>query len=237
MQLTSPHVRHLFWCIQSPSLARLNNIPSWEIDLNEQLKTWFTQLDQNPDQLQNYLNHHEHKLLGTYFECLFQFFFKHAPNWQLVAHNIQIIEDKQTLGELDIIAHHQANNRAKEEYHLELAVKFYLQHPDHTGLEANHWLGPQSRDRLDLKLNKLSQKQFPFLAHQSVKDALEKKGLPLPSQQRLILKGYLFSRWGQKSILPDQVNKRCLTGQWIHQSEIGRLTEKHAHWLLSLIHI
>ncbi len=227
-QLTDPCVRQLFWCLFSPQLAQVSNTTTFTLDLNPNMKHWFLALEQDSQPLHDYLEQRNHRLLGSYFECLWQFFFQFNPDWQLLAHNVQVIENKQTLGELDILANHQQTKAI----HLELAVKFYLQHPLHDGSLSRHWLGPQCRDRLDIKLGKLNDKQFPFLRHPAAMNTLIERQLPVPSQQGLVLKGYLFHQWQQAYTLPTQVNKQCLMGQWLHQSNIKQLVKGHQKWLV-----
>ncbi|MEH6344216.1 MAG: DUF1853 family protein [Bermanella sp.] len=227
-QLSTPRVRHLLWSVLSPDLAYAKSIASLNVSLDGPLREWFISLDQNPSLLNTYLATSKHRLLGIYFESLWQFFLKNAPCWQLKAHNIQIIQDKKTLGELDILAEHIGS----QGYHLELAVKFYLQHPSHTGGLCQHWLGPQCRDRLDLKLNKLNNQQFPIINHPQTQAILAQRGISPPASQALILKGYLFSKWQSDFTLPSEVNSACLMGQWLHQKDISELIQPDCHWLL-----
>ncbi len=226
-QLTTPQVRHLFWCLFSPDLTTIEKSQSVQISLTTMLTQWFTELDLHPDPLITYLSQEKSQLLGSYFECLWQFFFQYHPQWKLLAHNVQVIESKHTLGELDIIASHQDTV-----IHMELAVKFYLQHPDHNGQQCQHWLGPQCRDRLDLKLSKLHNKQLPFLVHTATQKTLKSRQLPTPTKQCLILKGYLFHHWKTPFKRPPIVNAQCLMGQWLHQSDITDLVTGHDYWLV-----
>jgi len=227
-QLTDRRVRQLFWCLFSPQLAQVNNTASFSLTLNPDLERWFLALEQDSQPLYHYLEQRNHRLLGSYFECLWQFFFEFNPDWQLLAHNVQVIVNKQTLGELDILASHQQTGAT----HLELAVKFYLQHPLHDGSLSRHWLGPQCRDRLDIKLGRLNDKQFPFLRHPAAMNTLMERQLPVPNQQNLALKGYLFHQWKNPFTLPLEVNKQCLMGQWLHQSNIKQLVKGHEKWLV-----
>ena len=209
-------------------MAYAKSISSLNVSMDTQLRDWFIKLDQNPSLLNTYLANSKHGLLGIYFESLWQFFLENAPCWQLNAHNIQIIQGKKTLGELDILA----EQNGTQGYHLELAVKFYLQHPNHTGEQCQHWLGPQCRDRLDLKLSKLNSQQFPILNHPQTKATLAQKNIEPPTSQALILKGYLFSKWQNEFSLPREVNPTCLMGEWLHQKDISKLTHCDDHWLL-----
>lgn len=227
-QISTPRVRHLIWSVFSPDLAYAKSIASFNIQLDNPLREWFIRLDQNPRLLDTYLATSKHRLLGIYFENLWQFFLEHAPCWQLKAHNVQVIQDKKTLGELDILAEYNGN----QGYHLELAVKYYLQHPSHTGELCQHWLGPQCRDRLDLKLSKLNNQQFPILNHPQTQAILAQRSISYPVIQGLILKGYLFSQWQSDFVLPSEVNSACLKGQWLHQKNISELIQPNCQWLL-----
>lgn len=220
-------VRHLAWCLFSEPMANIPNIPALNVEPSQVLLNWLSHLDQNPQPLNDYLDNHNRVLLGSYFECLWQFFFQFSPDWQLLDHHIQVIDGKQTMGELDILACNQALHR---HYHIELAVKFYLRQPHHTGEQLQDWLGPQSHDRLDLKLTKLSQKQLPFLQHHTTQTELRKRGLPSQPQQALVLKGYLFEPWQAAWLHYHQdINPNTPTGYWLHQSDLDLLFEQHNH--------
>jgi hypothetical protein len=217
-------VRHLAWCLFSEPMANIPNIQALNIEPNQALLNWLSHLDQNPQPLNDYLDNHNRVLLGSYFECLWQFFFQFNPDWQLLGHHIQVIDGKQTMGELDILAH---NRQLKRHYHIELAVKFYLRQPHKTGKQLQDWLGPQSHDQLDLKLNKLSQKQLPFLQHHATQAELIKRGLPSQPQQALALKGYLFEPWqAAEHHYHPSINPSTATTSWLHHSDLGALLEQ-----------
>ncbi len=94
---------------------------------------------------------------------MWHFFIERDEETRLIAHNIAVRDDKgRSLGEFDVL---YENRITGEIHHLELAVKFFLELP--APLTANplsRWLGPNSADRLDLKLNRLLEHQLP-LAH------------------------------------------------------------------------
>ena len=218
-------VRHLAWCLFSEPMAFLEHTPALTIEPSQDLLDWLSELDQHPERLEDYLDRHNRVLLGSYFECLWQFFFQYNPQWQLLGHHIQVIDAKQTLGELDIIAH---NLNDQCEYHVELAVKFYLKHPNKLGNDLQDWLGPQSHDRLDLKLNKLNHKQFPFLYNPVTQSQLKEKGLPNKPEQRLVIKGYLFEPWPEtSSCLHADINSNGLKAFWLHQQQTEALLQEY----------
>jgi hypothetical protein len=219
-QFTSPAVRHLTWCLLSPPLASLNSVPSLNITKDDSLLVWLDKLDNNPSHLLEYIQENNHKLLGSYFECLWQYYFLYGPGVSLYADHVQINDQKQTLGELDLLT--QINGHP---YHVELAVKFYLQKPNTTGSEQSDWVGPQSRDRLDIKIDKLIHKQFPFLSHPATTNRLKDLNLPNTYQQTLALKGYLFNQLKMHYTLPDICETGLCMGNWLHASKIQSLIQ------------
>lgn len=224
-------VSHLAWALLSPSLiqpiqAENHTVANFSCQDQDSLMDWLRQLDQQPTLLTEYLAQQNSRLLGSYFECLWQFYFKHHPKWTLIDHHIQIHQNKTTLGELDILA--QASPQPP--LHLELAVKFYLRHPHQDGSQAQHWLGPQSKDRLDKKLHTLCHKQLPFLYHPATIQYLKELKLkPSQLQQSLAIKGYLFSPLGQNTQLPSMTNPKCLQGSWLPHTQLAQLLNHHAH--------
>ena len=222
-QFTAPAVRHLTWCLLSPPLASLNSVPALEIAEDNSLQDWLMKLNTNPSHLLEYIQKNNHKLLGSYFECLWQYYLLNGPNVSLYADHIQVNNQKQTLGELDVLA--EINHKP---HHIELAVKFYLQSPNSTGSEQDHWVGPQSRDRLDIKIDKLMQKQFPFLHHEATVNHLKDLKLSHNYQQALALKGYLFSQYKMPYTLPEACSTGLCMGNWIHASQTQSLIKDNA---------
>lgn len=230
MHYHTPQVRHLAWSLFSPPMATLPEAPSFSVEPDKATLEWLKALDEDPSALLDYLSSQNSRLLGSYFECLCQFFFSHGPHWQLLGHHIQVHDGQHTLGELDLVACHNASQTTQ---HIELAVKFYLfdAHSSDTGL--HQYLGPQSHDRLDLKLNKLAQKQLPFLQDPHTQARLTQLNIPHPTQQQLVLKGYLFYPLDQAlhshhtAIHPD-----CPTGTWLHQMHSQEVLKQDALWAI-----
>jgi hypothetical protein len=227
-QFTVPAVRHLTWCLFSPALAKLENIESLQVKPSRQLLNWLDLLNTDPSHLLEYIQQNNTRLLGSYFECLMQYYFKHSPNTQLLAHHVQVnshdskTNARQTLGELDALTLIDGNY-----VHIELAIKFYLLTPNKSGRQACDWIGPQTRDRLDLKMDTLSQKQLPFLHHPETQKLLMRQGLSHCYEPALGLKGYLFKPLDVKVQLPSESSSSLasppLMGSWIHASDIDRV--------------
>jgi hypothetical protein len=231
MQINISAVRHLTWCLFSQPLAKLNSAQALHINTSEPLTKWLDSLNENPSHLLAYIQQSNHRLLGSYFECLWQYFFKYSPDTELLAHHVQVTEQlkngKRTLGELDILT--LINQKP---FHVELAVKFYLLAPNETGQLAKHWIGPQTQDRLDLKLDTLNQKQIPFLHHPTTQGILKERGLGQTFDSAVIMKGYLFSPFNKDYLLPSEceatLNASLDMGQWLHASDIDLILNFHS---------
>lgn len=111
-----------------------------------------------------------HVRLGHLVEKIVSECIRASSDFQVLHENLQLIEDKMTIGELDFIVQ---DARSKEIIHLELAYKFYLYDPSISTDPIKNWIGPNRNDSLDLKLSKLKEKQFPLLHHNQLKSMLE----------------------------------------------------------------
>ena len=107
-----------------------------------------------------------------------------SSNYKLLFENIQLKEDKQTVGELDFILQ---NQKTQELIHLELAYKFYLYDPDISEDALYNWIGPNRNDALHSKLEKLKTKQFPLLYHSAAAETLEDLDIKTASQKLCLL--------------------------------------------------
>lgn len=100
--------------------------------------------------------------LGHLVEKITSELIKFSSTFEVLHENVQVIEDKKTIGEIDFIL---KNVDSHEVIHMELAYKFYLFDPSISSEPVNNWIGPNRNDSLKEKLEKLKQKQFPLLRH------------------------------------------------------------------------
>ena len=133
--------------------------------------------------------------LGHVAERVVSELIKASTNYNVLCENIQILDNKTTIGEIDFIIE---NNDTKQCIHLELAYKFYLFDPFHSAELINNWIGPNRNDSLKEKLEKLKQKQFPLLHHASAKSACSAIDLN-NVLQALCLLASLYIPYGLKS--------------------------------------
>lgn len=151
------------------------------------IRTWLTQLDQLTTSPISF-----HPRLGKYFEHLIAYFLSNNPiaPTPIVEQNKVVYGTqngvRETRGELDLIVE---DNR--QLVHIEVAVKFYLQ----TTINGDQFLGPNSKDALATKLQRLQSHQLPL-----------SKTLQLNNFNKSVywLKGCLFKPWDKKSRSQDQ---------------------------------
>ncbi len=155
--------------------------------------------------------------LGHFIEVIVSNCIKSSENYRMIDESIQIIEDKNTLGELDFILEEKANSRL---IHLELAYKFYLYDPGLSQSQVENWIGPNRNDFLIKKLEKLRHKQFPLLHHASVKKRLQVEKTD-QIDQRLCLLASLYLPF-QKEVVLDSVYHDFIKGYYFTLEEFER---------------
>lgn len=156
-------------------------------------------------------------------EACFEAYVKHSKKYELLVANLQINatpfsnpKEKETLGELDYIVRNLQTNQI---IHIELACKFYLYDENAGANEAEKWIGPNRKDTLFDKLEKVKWKQFPLLHKEETIENLEKLNVTFPSIQQLCLKAFLFI---PKEMNSDNFPKNytnCIVGHWINYKD------------------
>lgn len=183
-------IRDLAWSLWGPALL-IHSAPYGEIENRQSPfpidESWLQQLDKQPEPLLTYLKQKNTHLLGTYFEALWQFYFSHHPSFKHCICNLQVFDDNKTLGEFDVLVTNQQN----QNFHIELTCKFYLEWQDS---QCNTlWLGPNCKDRLDIKFHKTSSHQLPLFNTEMGQKAHKQQATnSLPSQQFAIWRGNVF---------------------------------------------
>lgn len=153
-------------------------------------------------------------ILGKRMEAFFKIAIKHSERYELVDHSIQVIQDKQTLGELDFLVY---DRYRQKNLHVELVYKLYL-YDDSFEKEIDRWIGPKRKDSLHRKLKRLQQKQFPLLANPATIPYLEKYGLISEGiEQQICFKAQLFDQMYSEDY--PLINQNCLRGRWISKDQ------------------
>ena len=182
-------VRDLAWAISTPPIIIPESYSchwpksSWFQNAYKETLSWFHELDQDSSTLESLLAKQKDKRLGKYFETLWFYWFDCHPRYDVLAHNLLIIIDGETLGEIDFILY---DKKSKKVLHWEVAVKFYLGLSD--TVQMSNWHGPNRRDRLDIKVNHLMNKQSQISHDHRVADWLRRQGWVSPKFYLLLSK-------------------------------------------------
>lgn len=238
--LQTPWVRALAWCCFAEPPLQPGELPAAAppLPLSDARRQWLLELDRQPKPLLDWLDQRcRSPRLGLVFECLWHFFLDQDPQTELIANNLPIRDGDRSVGELDILYHcHQRDTVV----HLELAVKFYLDagRPLIAARDQSRWLGPDRRDRLDKKIDRLQQHQLTLPHTQWGQAALAELGIREWSTE-LVFAGRLFQSINpQESINPrdgikPQANLAELpSNTWIHwrhwhNSDLAKLDWTH----------
>jgi uncharacterized protein len=213
LQFNNPIVRHLAFCIASPNI--LTEIPNdlaiknhFELHPDQKWQTHYQnyesrlkQLDQQPQQLIDFLAQLKSTRLGLRFENLLWFWLlddDHHP-YRLLGHSIQKIAGAITLGELDFVV---LNQETQEVEHWEVALKYYL---GEGKLDLAQWFGLNREDTLQRKLKHFTERQFQFT---------EANHYPI-QRKFAVMKGQLYLPTDQIELsVPSWINASRRLGQW-----------------------
>lgn len=235
--LNNQCTRDLYWllaseCPLNPKVDLFRLFPEEIlIDIVDQHKSYLVKLDENTTEFQAYLTKRPTRRLGIYAERLLAFFFKDSPQINLITHNLQVIRNGETLGEIDFIIEWKG-----ELYHIELAIKYYLGVDDLS--EFKNWIGPSGNDNLAKKLDKVLTHQLALSKEPEVTDIIHNRRL----SSFFFLKGkFYFNEYKQ---LPNWINSSAPRGKYSLLSDSTELLMKRCHshilrpnWLSDLTYL
>ena len=212
-------VRDLAWVIASPGLLQ-PDYPDYQgcvvddawcaQELNRAVE-WLGALDRVPLALHQFIAARPTRRLGHYFETLIAFWLTHTADTEIISTNLQVQDQERTRGEYDVIF----RNANAEVCHWEAAIKFYLQVD--VSAEQKAFIGPGTRDRLDLKLSRVFNHQLLLGQTMAGQHALPPH-IKLDKAQAFI-KGYLFYHASsQVNIEIQGVSPAHLRGWWARHS-------------------
>lgn len=163
-------------------------------------------------------------VMGKRVERFLEWVVQNNPNYELLAENIQISRNKITLGELDFLL---KDLRTKQILHIEMVYKFYVYDPTFSS-EIQRWIGPNRRDSLLQKIDKLKEKQFPLLFNNETKNLLDSLEIVAESiQQQACFKANLFIPRQLQNVNFPLINNKCIAGTWLKFKDFNSFEYKH----------
>lgn len=147
-----------------------------------------------------------------------QFFVKNledSSNYNLICKNLQLKSDKVTIGEIDCIV-----ERDSKFIHIEHVFKFYLYDPNVGNEELDHWIGPNRKDSLIYKLDKLKNKQLPILRSKQGLKMLDDYDISIHElEQKVFFKAQLFVPT-DREVSFNKINSEAVKGRYYRLSEL-----------------
>ena len=210
--------------MSSPSLLAQTNIPyagakvsdAWCQQIYQRNLTWLSQLDVDPAPLQQWFTQRSSGLLGAYFESLLAFWLQHLSEIDLLAQNLIVGQPGLQIGEFDLLFR---DKRRGQIFHWEVAVKLYLR----DGSQPYQWLGPNPRDTLQRKLNKVFERQLPLSEDSRARQVLQEEIGQADVVSQAFIKGYLFyhhdSNWQNPVHIPAGISENHLKGWWCRHAD------------------
>lgn len=171
---------------------------------------------------QTFIQNSEYKKLrlGKWVEKFVGFQLRQKNSINILEENLVITNDKQTIGELDVLL-----LKDQQPIHLEIIYKFYLydtlkQHKN----PLDYWIGPNRNDSLIYKLQKLKEKQLPLLYHSKTLEALNRHQLhPNDFIQQVCFKAQLFLSYDTQNLDVNPLNSDCILGWHLNFNRLAEL--------------
>lgn len=164
-------------------------------------------LDQQPERLHDWLAARKPQRLGPYFERLVAYWLTYLIDIAWFASNQIVSEGRTTIGEYDMLW--RASSGLLN--HWEVSAKLYLQADPQAGLGG--YIGTMTRDRLDLKVERLRDKQLHLAQTAAGSAALPCPGEPVLA--RALFKGWLFYPANLTISPATAVSTLHLSGWWM----------------------
>ncbi len=179
----------------------------------------------------------EKLVLGKRVELFFRDYTKNSRRYSILAANLQVIANKVTLGELDFLIKDKFED---QNIHIELVYKFYLYDPVLNG-NLQRWIGPNRRDTLMCKINKLQKNQLPLLHNKATQPYLNELNLSSKEFiQQVCFLGKLYVPVNLYGTHFPKINNNCIVGFWLtletllsrHQGNELYCLPKKENWLI-----
>jgi len=154
--------------------------------------------------------------LGHQMEYVFKQLVDYSEAYSVLMHNLPISENGITKGEIDFVLQRRETGQF---IHVELTYKFYLIDPD-IPEPIHSFIGPNRRDTLFAKMEKIRNRQFPLIHSKAGIEALANKGIDhLQLSQQCCFKAQLFQPYMSTKINMAGLNKDCMAGYWLRSDD------------------
>ena len=166
-------------------------------------------------------------ILGKRIESFFAFYIQHYSSEKILFQNHVINQNRRSIGELDYILQ---NKITEDISHVELVYKYYLYDPGFEK-ELDRWIGPNKRDTLVKKLDRLKEHQFPLLFRQETSESLESVTGPVERiQQKICFKANLFVPLEMLEQQFEIFQRSEIQGYWIKQKDFTEVAYGNLHF-------
>ncbi len=235
LTLNNPAVQQLAWACFSPPLIRVGDYQSdtdeiidFHVLLTPERKEWLQELDSYPAPLLEWLASRNSQRLGIRFERLWSFFFQHDHNFAVLASNLPVRDKGSTLGEFDLLVEDRIDG---ETYHLELALKYYLQIPEPTQELDSYWIGPDGKDSLQRKVQHMIEHQLELGSTTAGTNVLVKAGTS-EYRKAMIFRGWLFRSQYNSRPLPSVIADQEQVHTWMRLRDFIEDVSSAENWQL-----
>jgi uncharacterized protein len=152
--------------------------------------------------------------LGKYAEELLSFYFQNSPRYTLLGYNLQLIDEKLTVGEIDYLLQEKLTGY---QIHLELAIKFFLK----IKIDGEYqWIGPSTKDNLSKKRTKLLKHQLQLVSNHNNLLPIEFRNQDFTPQ--LLLKGAEFIAFNEYAIGSNPLKNAW----WLHEENLVNIAQE-----------
>ena len=204
--------------LQHQFLGFLNTPNLWEEQSHFPFPQYFLPEQKSLENISEKIKVPEKLPLGKRVEHFFNYTVNATTEEKILLNNIQIKQEKITIGELDFLL---KNDKTQKITHVELVYKFYVYDASFEN-EMERWIGPNRRDSLVQKVEKLQKKQFPLLFKAETAQLLKKTLVNAEEiEQKVCFKAFLFLPKDFSKEKISLVNKECIVGYWLHFTDFN----------------
>jgi hypothetical protein len=158
------------------------------------------------------------KYLGKRAELYLLQYLISSDRYSKITHSFQIHDNTTTIGEVDVICFDKIQQKW---IHIELVSKLYVFTGNDDYDDFTQWIGPNLKDRLDFKIDKLKSHQLPLGKHPEILKLINSSEI----ESYCCYKAKLFLKSQGEKMKSNILNKKCVSGSYLNFEEF--LQHKH----------